>query len=165
MGISQVFGGNMKPEEMNEGVRILLERMDTHPQEFNNGILHKWSDIVGDIMQRAKGKTDPVPFLDDAEVKAIYDKLRDLERHEFTAKVLRKLADTPEEEYDPDTQLNLPYMPAMPRGSTVTVTKAEMDRIQALGVSTEVYLEGKRNEALKQLYKEYQERSRQVLKR
>jgi hypothetical protein len=153
----------MKIEDMNEGVRILLERMETHPQEFSNGILMKWADVVEDITQRAKGKADPVPFLDDAEVQAIYDKLRDLERQEFTAKVLRKLADTPEErEHE---QLDLPYMPAIPRGSTVTLTKAEMDRIKALGVSTEVYLEGKRNEALKQLYKEYQERSRQVLKR
>jgi hypothetical protein len=153
----------MKIEDMNEGVRILLERMETHPQEFNNGILHKWSDVVGDVMQRARGEANPVPFLDDAEVQAIYDKLRDLERHEFTAKVLRKLADTPEElEHE---QLDLPYIPAIPRGGTVTVTKAEMDHIRALGVSKEVYLEGKRNEALKQLYKEYQERSRQVMKR
>ena len=153
--------GPMKIEDMNEGVRILLERMETHPQEFNNGILHKWADVVGDVMQRARGEANPVPFLDDAEVQAIYDKLRDLERHEFTAKVLRKLADTPEE----PEQLDLPYMPAIPRGGTVTVTKAEMDRARAFGVSNEVYLEGKRNEALKQLYKEYQERSRQVLKR
>lgn len=155
----------MKPEEMNEGIRILLERMETHPQEFNHGIHIKWGEMVGDIMQRAKGVANAVPFLHDDEVKAIYDKLRDLERHEFTAQVLRKLADTPEEDYDPDAQLGLPYMPGIPRGSTAVLTKAEMDRIRALGVSTEVYLEGKRNEALKQLYKEYQERSRQVLKR
>lgn len=155
----------MNVEDMNEGVRILLERMETHPQEFNYGIHEKWADIVGDVVQRSKGKADPVPFLNDDEVKALYDKLRDLERNEFTAKVLRKLADTPEQDFDPDAQLNLPYMPAIPRGGMVTVTKAEMDHIRALGVSKEVYLEGKRNEALKQLYKEYQERSRQVLKR
>ena len=151
----------MKPEEMNEGVRILLERMETHPQEFNYGILLKWSDIIKEIMKHAKGEPNAVPFLDDAEVKAIYDKLRDLERQEFTAQVLRRLADTPEE----PEQLDLPYMPAMPRGSTVTVTKAEMDRARALGVSTEVYMEAQREEEMKKLYREYQERSRRVMKR
>lgn len=151
----------MKIEDMNEGIRILLERMETHPQEFSNGILLKWADVVGDIMQRAKGKADPVPFLNDAEVQAIYDKLRDLERQEFTAKVLRKLADTPEE----PEQLDLPYMPAIPRGGTVTVTKAEMDRARALGVSNEVYLESKQHEKLKELYEEYKEKTRRALKR
>ena len=155
----------MNVEDMNEGVRILLERMETHPQEFNYGVHEKWVDIVEDVVQRSKGKADSVPFLNDDEVKALYDKLRDLERNEFTAKVLRKLADTPEQDYGSGAQLDLPYMLAIPGGSTVTVTKAEMDHIRALGVSKEVYLEGKRNEALKQLYKEYKERSRQVLKR
>lgn len=130
----------MKIEDMNEGVRILLERMETHPQEFNNGILHKWSDVVGDVMQRARGEANPVPFLDDAEVQAIYDKLRDLERHEFTAKVLRKLADTPEEQEH--EQLDLPYIPAMPR-RTYGLSVEELKQAISLGVTPEVYAETK----------------------
>jgi hypothetical protein len=130
----------MKIEDMNEGVRILLERMETHPQEFNNGILHKWSDVVGDVMQRARGEANPVPFLDDAEVQAIYDKLRDLERHEFTAKVLRKLADTPEErEHE---QLDLPYIPAMPR-RTYGLSVEEIKQAISLGVTPEVFAQSK----------------------
>lgn len=133
----------MKIEDMNEGVRILLERMETHPQEFNNGILHKWSDVVGDVMQRARGEANPVPFLDDAEVQAVYDKLRDLERHEFTAKVLRKLADTPEEQEH--EQLDLPYIPAMPR-RTYGLTVSEIKEAQKLGVTPQVYAEAKQAE-------------------
>jgi len=130
----------MKIEDMNEGVRILLERMETHPQEFNNGILHKWADVVGDVMQRARGEANPVPFLDDAEVQAIYDKLRDLERHEFTAKVLRKLADTPEErEHE---QLDLPYIPAMPR-RTYGLSVEELKQAISLGVTPEVFAQSK----------------------
>jgi hypothetical protein len=130
----------MKIEDMNEGVRILLERMETHPQEFNNGILHKWADVVGDVMQRARGEANPVPFLDDAEVQAIYDKLRDLERHEFTAKVLRKLADTPEEQ-EPE-QLDLPYIPAMPR-RTYGLSVEELKQAMSLGVTPEVFAQSK----------------------
>lgn len=130
----------MKIEDMNEGVRILLERMETHPQEFNNGILHKWADVVGDVMQRARGEANPVPFLDDAEVQAIYDKLRDLERHEFTAKVLRKLADTPEER-EPE-QLDLPYIPAMPR-RTYGLSVEELKQAMSLGVTPEVFAQSK----------------------
>lgn len=130
----------MKIEDMNEGVRILLERMETHPQEFNNGILHKWADVVGDVMQRARGEANPVPFLDDAEIQAVYDKLRDLERHEFTAKVLRKLADTPEErEHE---QLDLPYIPAMPR-RTYGLSVEELKQAVSLGVTPEVFAQSK----------------------
>lgn len=128
----------MKIEDMNEGIRILLERMDTHPQEFSYGILQKWADVVGDIMQRAKGKADPVPFLDDAEVQAIYDKLRDLERQEFTARVIRKLADTSEE----PGQLDLPYMPAMPR-RTYGLSVEELKQAVSLGVTPEVFAQSK----------------------
>lgn len=130
----------MKPEEMNEGVRILLERMETHPQEFNYGILLKWSDIIKEIMKHAKGEPNAVPFLDDDEVKAIYDKLRDLERQEFTAQVLRKLADTPEE----PEQLDLPYMPAMPTRQTHGLSVEELKQAISLGVSPEVFAQSKR---------------------
>lgn len=153
----------MKPEEMNEGVRILLGRMDTHPEEFNYGVIDKWSDIVGEIVHRAKGEPNMVPFLDDDEVKAIYDKLRDLERHEFTAQVLRRLADTPEEDFDPD-QLGLPYIPAVPKGRTVTLTRAEMERAKALGVSPEVFVEAKRKNELGRIYGQFKRHVRKALK-
>lgn len=141
----------MKIEDMNEGIRILLERMETHPQEFNYGVHEKWSDMVGEIMQRAKGKGDPVPFLNDDEVKAIYDKLRDLERQEFTARVLRKLADTPEED---DRQLDLPYMPAMPR-RTYGLSVEELKQAMSLGVPPEVFAQAKQQlvEKQRQIYR------------
>jgi len=143
----------MKIEDMNEGVRILLERMETHPQEFNHGINIKWGEMVGDIMQRAKGVANVVPFLHDDEVKAIYDKLRDLERHEFTARVLRKLADTPEEDYDPDAQLNLPYVPSIPNmmdRKTFGLDHGELKEARKLGVTPQVYAESKRRQIERQ---------------
>lgn len=123
---------------MNDGVRILLERMETHPQEFNNGIHQKWGEIISDVVQRARGMANPIPFLNDDEVRALYDKLTDLERNEFTAKVLRTLADTPEEL----EQFNLPYMPAIPR-RTYGLSLEELKQANSLGVSPEVFAETK----------------------
>lgn len=145
-------------EDMNEGVRIIIERMETHPEEFSHDIHEKWTDIIGDIMQRVKGKADPVPFLNDHEVKVIYDKLRDLERHEFTARVLRRLADTPEE----GMQMELPYMPAIPR-RTCGLSVEELKEAKKLGVNPQVYADAKqqqieRQRQLHRIHQEYEER-------
>jgi hypothetical protein len=43
-----------------------------------------------------------LPFLSDAEVNALYEKLEDVRRENFTAAVLRRLADTPKEQTQDD---------------------------------------------------------------
>jgi len=92
----------MNRDAMNQGVQILLERMDTNPEEFEEGSLSKWADIMNAVTARknipeAHAKNAPLPFLTDPEVNALYDKLEDVRRENFTADVLRRLADTPQE--------------------------------------------------------------------
>jgi hypothetical protein len=92
----------MNKDAMNQGVQILLERMDTNPEEFEEGSLSKWADIMNAVTARknvpeAHAKNAPLPFLTDPEVNALYDKLEDVRRENFTADVLRRLADTPQE--------------------------------------------------------------------
>jgi hypothetical protein len=87
----------MNKDVMNQGVQILLDRMDTNPEEFEEGSYSKWGDIVQAVHARvsspeAHKKNAPLPFLSDAEVKAMYDKLEDVRRENFTADVLRRLA-------------------------------------------------------------------------
>jgi len=87
----------MNKDSMNQGVQILLERMDTNPEEFED-YAGKWGDIIGAILARKNSsdehsKDAPLPFLSDAEVNALYDKLEDVRRENFTADVLRRLAD------------------------------------------------------------------------
>jgi hypothetical protein len=87
----------MNKDSMNQGVQILLERMDTNPEEFED-YAGKWGDIIGAILARKNSSDDhskdaPLPFLSDAEVNALYDKLEDVRRENFTADVLRRLAD------------------------------------------------------------------------
>jgi hypothetical protein len=95
----------MNKDVMNQGVQILLERMDTNPEEFEYDIARgggKWSDIVQAVHARKNApethkNTAPLPFLTDPEVNALYDKLEDVRRENFTSDVLRRLADTPKE--------------------------------------------------------------------
>jgi hypothetical protein len=95
----------MNKDVMNQGVQILLDRMDTNPEEFEYDIARgggKWSDIVQAVHARknapeAHKNTAPLPFLTDPEVNALYDKLEDVRRENFTADVMRRLADTPKE--------------------------------------------------------------------
>lgn len=135
----------MTPEEMNEGVRILIERMDTHPEEFNYGIHEKWSDIITEILKHGRGQPSTVPFLHPEEVQAVQDKLQKLERDEFTAEVLRRLAaGTSRDDVDlmMEKQLNLPYARAMttvPR--RFVLNKSQLANAATLGVSPEVYAE------------------------
>jgi hypothetical protein len=92
----------MNKDAMNQGVQILLDRMDTNPEEFEYDIARgggKWSDIVQAVHARKnapeahKNTLAPLPFLTDPEVNALYDKLEDVRRENFTADVLRRLAD------------------------------------------------------------------------
>jgi len=97
----------MNKDAMNQGVQILLERMDTNPEEFEEGSSSKWADIMNAVTARknvpeAHAKNAPLPFLTDPEVNALYDKLEDVRRENFTADVLRRLADTPKELHQDD---------------------------------------------------------------
>lgn len=98
----------MNKDVMNQGVQILLDRMDTNPEEFEEGSYSKWSDIVQAVHARVKERTEgkdygkPLPFLTDPEVNALYDKLEDVRRENFTADVLRRLANAPQEQYQED---------------------------------------------------------------
>jgi hypothetical protein len=65
---------------MNDGVKMLLERMKTHPEEFVGKRL-RWSYILEEY--------DNV--LSEDEVKAIKDELKALRRSELTRAVMQEL--------------------------------------------------------------------------
>jgi len=82
----------MNKDAMNQGVQILLDRMDTNPEEFDD-YAGKWGDVIGAVHIRKEKNEKTLPFLTDSEVNALYDKLEDVRRENFTADVLRRLAD------------------------------------------------------------------------
>ena len=143
----------MKIEDMNEGVRLILSRMDTHPEEFEEGTGHmRWMRIMDDVQERVgEGNKYKLRWLKDAEVEALYDKLASIHRDLFTAEVIRWLANPDENE---QSQLNLPYMPALPR-QTYGLNVEEFKTATRLGVSPKVFAEAKQAETEKRR-REYQ---------
>lgn len=87
---------DVKP--MNKGVLILLERMSSNPEEFVPDVggryPTKWRDIVLPVGMRMKGGKDyedQLPFLNDKEIKALWQKMQELQGELFTKKVMNTL--------------------------------------------------------------------------
>lgn len=92
---------------MNQGVEILLARMDSNPDEFvsidwpNKG---RWDWLLDDLRRRVIPTHEdkergyvPLRFLNDAEVQALWSKLESLRADEFTKKVMQTLLHEEEE--------------------------------------------------------------------
>jgi hypothetical protein len=95
----------MADVEMNKGVQILLERMSSNPDEFiptlRDGYPAKWRDILLSIEMRTNGGKDykdQLPFLNDKEVKALWEKMQSLQGELFTKRVMDTLLRDAEDE-------------------------------------------------------------------
>ena len=83
---------------MNQGVKILLERMRSNPDEFiptvHGYYPKKWQDILLAVQMRAEGGKDyqdQLPFLSDEEIKALWGSMQQLQGELFTKKVMNIL--------------------------------------------------------------------------
>ena len=94
----------MLTEDMNQGVRILLERMKSNPEEFipdNRGYYPtKWRFKLESVQRRAthiqEKKKDPdyyveLPFLCDEEILALWNAMQNLLADKFTQDVMQTL--------------------------------------------------------------------------
>lgn len=135
----------MKIEDMNEGVQLILRRMETHPEEFEEGSSHmRWMQVISDVVRRVEHQDRKLPWLYDEEAQAIYNGIQDIQRNKFTAYVLRALTESNSFDTN-DLQLDLPYMPPIPpMQPSIFLTKAEIETANKLGVSLEVFAESKR---------------------
>lgn len=87
-------------EKLSEGVQLLLQRMESHPDEFNldSG---KWASELNVVYARVSGKTPPQraePWLSTAEVEALWDKYVEIKQRDFHGHVMKKLFDEEAEE-------------------------------------------------------------------
>jgi len=90
-------------EDFCAGVKILLERMDTHPEEFTPEDLSdipntRWGQVINNINHRSREaqhsgdrKSVYLPFLSDAEVGALNAKYTLLRRKAFDEYVMQNL--------------------------------------------------------------------------
>lgn len=69
--------------EINEGVRVLVERMKTNPEEFHEGYGSKWA--------RAVSMAVNAEWLTEEERKLLDDAANEVKRQMFTAEVLKTL--------------------------------------------------------------------------
>lgn len=73
---------------MNDGVKILLERMKTNPEEFG-GVHSKWNRVI----------SDHIAFLEEDDRKAITKGIDEIMQQRFSEEVIKTLI-APEEEQD-----------------------------------------------------------------
>lgn len=101
-------------EAMNEGVRLLIERMKTNPEEFriDDGALYssnRWGKLVNGAMSDERIFTQE-------ERKAVQTAFLELRRNNFTADVIRTL--TIDEDLIKKEWINA----ALVKGATTSVT-------------------------------------------
>lgn len=85
-------------EEFRVGVKIVLARIDSHPEEFKEEF-GKWEDIMNAVRDRMSGLRDRMFALTDEEVEAIYTKLRaHIWGPKFDDIVMQKVLDPDREE-------------------------------------------------------------------
>jgi hypothetical protein len=116
--------------ELNKGVQILLERMSSNPDEFIPTIRGdyptKWKDILIPIQMRATGgkdDKDKLSFLNDKEIKALWEKMQGLQGDLFTKQVMNTLL---RESYD-SREFNVKNIP-----TTIVPPPATIDLIARL---------------------------------
>ena len=92
----------------NQGVQILLNRMDSHPDEFTGHQygrgMGRWDWVIDGVVARVETKHEPIyeaglhpsvrvpfPFLTNEEVDALYDKYMSIRGDAFTHRIMREL--------------------------------------------------------------------------
>lgn len=77
-----------------EGVQLLLQRMESHPKEFeiDSG---KWGSTMRVVYERTHnakvGRVVPEPWLTQEEVWAVWGKYKEIKQQEFHEFVMKKL--------------------------------------------------------------------------
>jgi len=91
-------------EEFCTAVKILLQRMETHPEEFHKPLSPalsdgKWTNLMSQIAAIKHGEKirGDVTFMTDAELDALYEGYKNIRRKAFDDHVMREVL-TPEED-------------------------------------------------------------------
>jgi len=107
---------------MNDGMKIILERMKTHPEEFKNednpfAYDGKWIGLV----HRYENN------LPEEDMKAFKDAVDAMRQEEFTAKVMEELLDPKSEQLELDLNLlKTPRMRMQQAGQTLSTSIPSM---------------------------------------
>jgi hypothetical protein len=127
---------------MNQGIEILIARMDSNPEEFVPDVIgnypSKWRKILVQIEHRIKSKGIKVkegeylaielPFLELEEVEAVWKKLQLLQADLFTKRVMNTLLQ------DADEELSSFSRNDYARGSKIKLSLSELEMCNKAGI-------------------------------
>jgi hypothetical protein len=102
--------------EVNEGVQIILNRMESNPEEFF-GEQSKWRWIFGENLRDVM--TEP-------EKAALYEGMKKVRRLEITAKAVATVMPTDEEDDEKEGLIKKEWLQPQPKKMIVNRAQAEM---------------------------------------
>lgn len=70
---------------MLEGIKLLIERMDSHPEEFTGDLSYRWANIMQDIAKHGP------EYLDEEDLLALNRKVKEVRRRELNAKIVDEI--------------------------------------------------------------------------
>lgn len=70
-------------EGTNDGIKLLVERLKTHPEEFGEGGHYRWNNILNDVVH--------ADYLTKEEKDLVFAEMRQVNRSNFTRKVMDAL--------------------------------------------------------------------------
>ena len=110
-------------EEICDGVKMLIERMQTNPDDFGyGGNMHGYSNTMEEVL-RGPPSHQPMWFLSETEKEALIKAYTDMHKANFTAGVVQSIIN-PEPQYD--INMDRPYQ----KPSKILTSKAMMEQAQ-----------------------------------
>ena len=146
----------MKTEEMNKGVQILLERMQSNPEEFihdwRGEFPPKWRSKLDAVVRRAtfiKAKPNmrdveyypELPFLKDEEILALHSAMQNLLANRFTEEVMATLLQDADEELSFTSRKAIGESQIKNAPVKITLSKSQLAMAKHVGMTPTEYAE------------------------
>ena len=81
-----------------DAVMLLVQRMESHPEEFALNSTSKWHNLLSVVKKRAvDGDKDALIVLDDFEVEMVWNKFRVVGKHQLHSFVMKKILEGADE--------------------------------------------------------------------
>lgn len=71
---------------MLEGIKLLIDRMEHHPEEFFGDLSYRWSEIMQDIAKHGP------EYLEEDDLMLLNKKVKEVRRKELGAKIIQEIA-------------------------------------------------------------------------
>lgn len=110
---------------MLQGIKLLMERMDSNPEEFFGDLSYRWAEVMQDI-----AKNGP-QFLEEEDLMLLNKKVKEVRRKELNAKIMDEIAGAERLKEAQDKfaranklQIQNPYSAAQPKQAGGPIQKA-----------------------------------------